>query len=462
MTSPSEPRAAAHGEDAGATAASTASTASPTAPAEARSEAERIRDLTRATATASPLAQPPAEPGFGEGVRAYLARLRGGDIGSLPAVLGLVVLFLLFSALRPDTFPTPGNIANLLVQASSIIVLAMGLTFVLLLGDIDLSAGVAGGAAAAVMALIFRDQGWPWYAGLLGALLTGLVIGTLIGLLVSRIGIPSFVVTLAFFLGVQGITLWLIGEGGTIAVRDPVVIAIANENVPVWLGWVLAVGTSLAYAAVSFGRWAGQRRRGLTRDNIGLVALRVVAVAVVLLVLTAILSQNRARVPSIVLAGIPYSVPVIAALLVVLTLVLGRTAYGRHVYAVGGNPEAARRAGISVRGIRMSVFMIGSTLAALSGVIDASRLNSVAPGSGGGNTLLLGVGAAVIGGTSLFGGKGRVSNAVIGGMVIATIANGLGLLGQSAFVNYLVTGAVLLLAAAVDAISRRRRASAAI
>ncbi|WP_432536238.1 sugar ABC transporter permease [Kineococcus arenarius] len=452
MTTPSEPRAASR---------TRSETAAADGPA---TEAERIRELARATATSgeSPVARQAAEPGFGEGLRAYLNRLRGGDIGSLPAVLGLVVLFVLFAALRPGTFATAGNIANLLVQASSIIVLAMGLTFVLLLGDIDLSAGVAGGASAAVMALLFRDHGLPWYLGLLGALLTGLVIGTLIGLLVSRIGIPSFVVTLAFFLGVQGVTLWLIGEGGTIPVRDPVIVAIANSNVPVWLGWVLAVAAAVAYAAVSFGRWVGQRRRGLSRDNIGLVVLRVAAVAVVLLVLTAILSQNRARVPSIVLAGIPYSVPVIAVLLVVLTLVLGRTAYGRHVYAVGGNPEAARRAGISVRGIRLSVFMIGSTLAAFSGVIDASRLNSVAPGSGGGNTLLLGVGAAVIGGTSLFGGKGKISNAVIGGLVIATIANGLGLLGQRAFVNYLVTGAVLLLAAAVDATSRRRRASAAI
>jgi D-xylose transport system permease protein len=156
----------------------------------------------------------------------------------------------------------------------------------------------------------------------------------------------------------------------------------------------------------------------------------------------------------------PWSVPLIAVLLVVLSLVLGRTAYGRHVYAVGGNPEAARRAGIDVLRIRISVFMVGSTLAALAGIIDASRLNSVAPGSGGGNTLLLGVGAAVIGGTSLFGGRGKVSNAVIGGLVIAVIANGLGLLGQQAYVNFLVTGAVLLLAAAVDAVSRRRRSSA--
>jgi D-xylose transport system permease protein len=438
----------------------TTTTADP--PAAQLSERERIAQLARATSAPSQAAEPAVEPTFAEGVRAYIARVRAGDIGSLPAVLGLVVLFVLFSALRPETFPSPGNIANLMVQASSIIVLAMGLTFVLLLGDIDLSAGVAGGASAAVMASLMTAAGSPWYVSVLGGLLTGLVIGTLIGLLVARVGIPSFVVTLAFFLALQGVTLRLIGQGGTVPVRDPVIIALANDNVPLPLGWAMAVAAAAAYAALTITRWLGQRRRGLTRDNGGLVIARALGVAVALLALTAVLSQNRARVPGIVLAGLPWTVPLIAVLLVVLSIVLGRTSYGRHVYAVGGNAEAARRAGISVRSIRVSVFMIGSTLAALSGIIEASRLNSVTPGAGAGNQLLLGVGAAVIGGTSLFGGKGKVSNAVVGGLVVATITNGLGLLGQQSYVNFLVTGGVLLLAATVDAVSRRRRSAAAI
>ena len=446
----------------GSTAAAGAAQSAPEArarPAQSDEHA-RIAELARATGTGTGLTEPTSEPTFREGVTAYLQRLRGGDIGSLPALLGLAVLFVLFSALRPDTFPTALNIANLLVQASSIIVLAMGLTFVLLLGDIDLSAGVAGGTSAAVMAIGLGSAGLPWYVAVVLGLLAGVVIGTVIGLFVARVGIPSFVVTLALFLALQGVTLRLVGQGGTIAVRDPVVVAVANGNVPVALGWVLAVVAVLAYAAVNLISWAGKRRRGLTRDNIGVVVLRVLAVAAAVLAVTAVLSQNRARIPSFVLAGMPYSVPLIAVLLVVLTFVLGRTSYGRHIYAVGGSPEAARRAGISVQGIRVSVFVIGSALAALSGIIEASRLNSVAPGSGGGNTLLLGVGAAVIGGTSLFGGRGKVSNAVIGGLVIAVIANGLGLLGQQAYVNFLVTGGVLLLAAAVDAVSRRRRSSA--
>ena len=423
-------------------------------------EAERIAELTRGLkGPAKQVEEVSAEPTVLEGLKGYVDRIRGGDIGSLPAILGLVVLFALFSALRPETFPTAINIANLLVQASSIIVLAMGLVFVLLLGEIDLSAGVAGGSSAAVMAIVLTDAGLPWWGGIAAGLATGLAIGTVIGLLVARVGIPSFVVTLAFFLGLQGITLWLIGEGGTIPVRDRVVVGIANSNLDIGLGWALTALAVLLYAGLALARWFRLKRRGLHRENLALLLARIAAVAVVLFVVAGVLSQNRARVATVVLAGIPWSVPVIAVLLVVLTFVLARTSYGRHVYAVGGNAEAARRAGISVRGIRISVFMIGSTLAALSGIIDASRLNSVAPGSGGGNTLLLGVGAAVIGGTSLFGGKGKVSDALIGGLVIATIANGLGLLGNSAFVNYLVTGAVLLLAASVDAASRRRRAA---
>ncbi len=427
---------------------------------DARTESERIAALARATASTETIVHN-GEPTLREGLTSYVNRLRGGDIGSLPAVLGLIALVILFSSLRPDTFPTPINMANLMVQASSIIVLAMGMIFVLLLGEIDLSAGVAGGSAAAVMAMVLNAGGVPWYVGILAGLASGLVFGLMIGLLVSRVGIPSFVVTLGFFLALQGVTLRLIGEGGTIPVRDDVIVGIANSNVPIGLGWALAGTASVLYAALTISRWVRLRRLGLSRDNLVLVLARAGAVAAVLVLVTWILSLNRARPNTVILQGIPWSVPVIAVLLVGLTFVLGRTAYGRHVYAVGGNAEAARRAGISVRAIRVSVFMIGSTLAALSGIIEASRLNSVTPGSGGGNTLLLGIGAAVIGGTSLFGGKGKVSNAVIGGLVIATIANGLGLLGQRAYANFLVTGAVLLLAAAVDAISRRRRATVA-
>ncbi|GAA4353537.1 sugar ABC transporter permease [Angustibacter luteus] len=394
--------------------------------------------------------------------REYVDKLRGGDMGALPAVLGLIVLFLVFTILRPDTFPSFGNLANLTVQAGPICVLAMGLVFVLLLGEIDLSAGVAGGVAACVMAILINDKGWSWPLAVVGGVATGLAIGLVIGLLVARLGIPSFVVTLAFFLGLQGITLRLIGEGGTVPVRNDVIVGIANSNLPVVWGWILAVFVSLAYAAIQLLRLRMQIRRQLQHPPFALVLARVISLAVVLLAFTYVLSANRARVPTVTVAGIPYVVPIVGILLVVWTLVLGRTGYGRHIYAVGGNSEAARRAGIDVRRIRISVFVVCSSMAALSGIIAASRLNSVTPDAGAGNTLLYAVGAAVIGGTSLFGGKGKARDAVIGGLVIATIDNGLGLLGLQAYVNYLVTAGVLLLAASVDAISRRRRSASGI
>ncbi|KQX66789.1 sugar ABC transporter permease [Angustibacter sp. Root456] len=391
--------------------------------------------------------------------REYVDRLRGGDMGSLPAVLGLIVLFIVFTALRPDTFPSFGNLANLTVQAGAICVLAMGLVPVLLLGEIDLSAGVAGGASAGVMAVLINDHGWPWPVAVLGAVVTGMVIGLAIGLLVARLSIPSFVVTLAFFLGVQGITLKLIGQGGTVPVRSEAIVGIANSNVPVAAGWVLAVLVVILFAAVDLLRLRRQISHRLQHPPVALVVVRIVLVAVVVLAFTYILNANRAHVATFTLAGIPYVVPLVGVLLVLWTFVLGRTTYGRHVYAVGGNAEAARRAGINVRAIRVSVFVIGSSMAALSGIVAASRLNAVTPDAGAGNTLLYAVGAAVIGGTSLFGGRGKPRDAIIGGLVIATIDNGLLLMGFDASINYMVTALVLLLAASVDAISRRRRSA---
>jgi D-xylose transport system permease protein len=389
----------------------------------------------------------------------YAQKVRGGDLGSLPAILGLAVLVVVFSILRPNTFPSAANFANLLTQAAAITVLAMGLVFVLLLGEIDLSAGVTGGVCAGVMGKLLVDSGAGWPVAVGAALLVGLAIGTFTGTLVALVGIPSFVVTLALFLAWQGITLRLIGEGGTVPINNDVIFGIANRNVPVGLGWVLALLAVLAYAAVLLLRWVRRGRSGVSRGPLALELARIGVVGALLLIATAILNDNRARVATIELRGIPWAVPLVGVLLIGLSFLLGRTSYGRHVYAVGGNAEAARRAGINVRRIRTSVFMIGSTLAAVSGIIFASRLSSVTPDAGAGNTLLYAVGAAVIGGTSLFGGKGRVVSAVIGGLVIAVIDNGLGLLGQPSYINYLVTGGVLLLAASVDALSRRRAAS---
>ncbi|MGY1785968.1 sugar ABC transporter permease [Geodermatophilus sp. SYSU D00698] len=396
---------------------------------------------------------------LGASVRAYVDRVRGGDLGALPAILGIVVLGLLFFALRPETFLTPRNMANLADQAAPIIILAMGLVFILLLGEIDLSAGVVSGVCAAVMAKLLADAGSPWWIAVLAAIATGVVIGLFTGSLVGMVGIPSFVVTLALFLGWQGFTLRLIGEGGTVPVRDPVISAISDKNVPVALGWVLALLTIAVYAALQLNRFRVQKAKNLAHAPLAVVLVRIGVIAAVVVLVTAVLSVDRAPAVGVVLAGIPYAIPLVVLLLLFLTFVLGRTGFGRHVYAVGGNAEAARRAGINVTKIRVAVFVIGSTLAAISGIVAAARLGSVAPGSGGGNTLLYAVGAAVIGGTSLFGGRGRVRDAVLGGLVVAIIANGLGLLGTEAYLNFIITGGVLLLAASVDALARRRAAA---
>ena len=400
-------------------------------------------------------------PGTGVGsyVRDYLDRVRGGDVGALPAVLGLLVLVVVFTAMRP-VFLTAGNFANLLTQGAAVTVIAMGLVFVLLLGEIDLSAGFTSGVCAAVMAVLLADFGQPWWVAVLGALATGAVIGTVLGSLVARVGIPSFVVTLAGFLAFQGVVLIIIGSGGNVSIQDAVINAIANKTVPPWAGWLMWVVGLAGYAAVVLGTAARRRARGLVAPPMPVVLSRLAALAVVTGFGVYVLNLERSRNPLVVsLRGMPVVVPIILVLLVLLTFVLNRAAYGRHVYAVGGNAEAARRAGIPVARIRTSVFVIGSSMAAVGGIIAASRATSVDPNAGGSNTLLYAVGAAVIGGTSLFGGRGRVRDAILGGAVIAVIDNGMGLLGYSAGVKFIVTGLVLLVAAGVDALSRKRAAA---
>jgi len=395
-------------------------------------------------------------PGLATVARAYVDRVRGGELGALPAVLGLVVLCLFFALLRP-VFLSNLNFANLLTQGAGSIAIAMGLVFVLLLGEIDLSAGYASGVCAAVLAILLTDHGWPWYGAVAAAILTGVVIGLVLGALVARIGIPSFVVTLAAFLGFQGIVLMLLKEGTNISIEDKTILAVANDNLSPALGWVLLAVSVAAYAAVEFRRSSNRVRRGLATAPPAVIAVRLGSFTVLGAVAVYLLNQQRSR--NIVvdsLQGVPIVVPVIGVLLVVGTFVLHRTPFGLHIYAVGGNAEAARRAGINVSFIRVAAFVICSAMAAVGGIIAASRGNSVDPNTGGSNVLLLAVGSAVIGGTSLFGGRGRIVDAVLGGMVVAVIQNGMGLMGYSSGVKYAVTGSVLLVAAGVDALSRRR------
>ncbi|MEP7090940.1 MAG: ABC transporter permease [Nocardioidaceae bacterium] len=407
----------------------------------------------------------------------YLQRVRGGEMGSLPAVGGLVVLVLLFSAIQP-TFRGLYNFGNMLTEGSGPILLAMGLVFVLLLGEIDLSAGFAGGVCAAVMVrlMVGYDQPWPVTIG--AALVTGMAIGLLIGWLRTKVRIPSFVVTLAFFLAFQGVALFIVNNGkgahGDVRITDNVVLAFENSQMPRWAGWLLAVVIIAGYAAVRLSAQRARVKQGLLGEPTTILVAKIGGLAVGTLLFVYLLNQNR-NVNSSPIAtnvngtikfvspprveGVPWVVLVLVAFFIIWTFLLSRTRYGRHVYAVGGNEEAARRAGIPVDRVRISVFVICSFMAAVGGIMIGSNVAAVSVQNYSGNTLLLAVGAAVIGGTSLFGGKGRVMDAIVGGAVVEVIQNGMANLVQGnngSSVQYIVTGIVLLLAAAIDALSRRR------
>ena len=385
----------------------------------------------------------------------YISRVKSGDMGALPGVLGLVALCIVFGVMS-DVFLTPGNFANLLTQAASVTVIAMGLVFVLLLGEIDLSAGYASGMCGAVLVILITNHGYPWWIALAVSIVVGAILGYTIGTMVSRLGIPSFVVTLAAFLMFQGLLLLLAGEGGTIRIEDPTILAVQNNNLSPLLSWAFFVAVSAIYVLIGLARINSRRKAGLKSELKKLWAIKTAALLVIGVGAVWALNLERSNNPDLVsLKGTPYVVPVILVLLVGGTFVLSRTAYGRHIYAVGGNAEAARRAGINVKNIRTSAFVICSAFAAIAGMLFASRQNSISPTTGGSSTLLYAVGAAVIGGTSLFGGKGKMRDAVLGGLVVAVIDNGMGLLGYAAGIKFIVTGAVLLISAGVDAISRR-------
>ena len=384
----------------------------------------------------------------------YFSRVKAGDIGSLPAVLGLVSLVAVFGAMS-EYFLTNRNFANLLTQAAPVMVIAMGLVFVLLLGEIDLAAGYASGVCGAVLVLLVTNHGWSWYTALAASIAVGAALGTMIGTLVSRLGIPSFVVTLAAFLAFQGILLLLAGEGGTIPIADKTILAVENSNLTPTQGWILWAATSALYVVTGLNRINSRRRAGLVVELTQLWAMKTTALLIITGLAVFQLNQERGLSATNSTKGVPIVAPLILLILVAGTFLLSRTAFGRHIYAVGGNAEAARRAGINVKRVRTIAFVLCSSLAAVAGMLFASRMNSISPSTGGSSTLLYAVGAAVIGGVSLFGGKGRMRDAILGGLVVAVIDNGMGLLGYGAGIQFLVTGAVLLVSAGVDAISRR-------
>jgi D-xylose transport system permease protein len=341
----------------------------------------------------------------------------------------------------------------------------MAVTFVLLLGEIDLAAGYTAGVAGAVLATRLQSE-WPLVGALLASLVVAVALGMFTGVMVSKVGIPSFVVTLANVLLFQGILLLLVREGGSVRIQSELVNDIVGGALSPAVSWIVVIGGLVLYAISEVRR----QRQSYGAIPMSLVVLRVSVAVAVIAIITFVLNQNRAfpNAPAPI-KGLPIVIPLVAVLVVVLSFVLSRTAYGRHLYAVGGNAEAARRAGINVPMLRLSAFAVTGLIAGIGGWFLASRVNSVDSNTGANDTLLLAVGAAVIGGTSLFGGRGRMINAVLGGLVLALIPNGLGLIGKtevlgreidfsSSGVKFICSGLALLIASSVDALSRKRAA----
>jgi D-xylose transport system permease protein len=417
-----------------------------------------------ATAVVGPEeALPPAVPAatfdttpetLGGYVRQWWQRVRAGELGSLPIIVGLGVIALVFGTLD-ETFFVERNFTNLLLQMAAISTIAIGVVFVLLIGEIDLSVAYVSAVGGVSMTLLLRPDGpnWPWWAAVAFGLLVTTTIGLLQSLVITKAGVPSFVVTLAGLLIWNGVVLILTtrySTSGTIRIQNETVVGIANNFLSDAWGWVIAAVGVIAYALSQLQTAVSRRARGLDAKPIVVIALQVAGLALVSG--WVVWYANRDR-------GVPSVTVLVLILFVFWSFVASRTRFGRHVYAVGGNAEAARRAGINVDRVRIAVFMIAGFMAGVGGVILASRLRSVATNAGGGNLLLNVIAAAVIGGTSLFGGRGRVVSALLGALVIVAINNGMGLLNLATGNQLVITGLVLLGAVLVDALSTRRRAA---
>ena len=407
------------------------------------------------TSDAAPVGVPGAPPGesLTDYVRRWWAGVRAGDLGSLPIIVGLVLIAIIFQS-QNDRFLTAGNFVNLIVQSAAYALVAMGIVFVLLLGEIDLSVGYVSGVAGVATALLMLPDGSHQLGAgpaIFLALAAGLGIGVLQGLIITKIGVPSFVVTLAGLLGWNGVVLLLIGAKGTVIIQNDFVVGFANDFLPAVTAWLVLIAGIALYTGLLLNAYRTRRKAGLATEPHLLLVLRVAGLALVGVLVVAFANQDR---------GIPYVFLVLTGLYILWTFVLNRTRFGRHIYAVGGSAEAARRAGINVDNVKIACFAICSLMAALGGIILASRLRSIDTNSGGGDVLLNSIAAAVIGGTSLFGGRGHIKSAVLGALVIASISNGLGLLGLSSGTKFVITGLVLLAAVAVDSFSRRGRAQA--
>jgi D-xylose transport system permease protein len=391
----------------------------------------------------------------GEGLRGTLTalghRVRDGDLGMLPVVAGLIVIAIVFNSLN-SIFLSSQNLSNLLLESVPVGIIALGIVCVLLVAQIDLSVGSVSGLSAALLAVLWVDKGLPVALAVLIALLAGATIGLLYGQLFNRVGVPSFVITLAGLLGFVGIQLWLLGAKGAVNLPfDSELVKFAQlQFVPKWLSYVFVVAAAIGVFATGYAHAQERRKAGLSAHSVRVLAVRSAVLLVGLGLFISYLNQTR---------GVGWMFVFFVALVLVMHYALTRTAFGRSMFAVGGNPEAARRAGINVNSIYTRVFVLCSSLAALGGVLAASRLAAANQSSGGADVNLNAIAAAVIGGTSLFGGRGSAFAALLGILVIQSISNGLTLLNLDSSYRFMVTGGVLLLAVSLDSIARRSRVS---
>lgn len=376
-----------------------------------------------------------------------IKRVLQGDLPSVRVLAVLALIWIIFQS-QNDRFLSAGNLTNLLLQITAVGLISVGVVYVLLLGEVDLSVGAVSGLAAAVMAVLNVEQGVNPYLAIVLAILTGTVIGTLQGGLSVYFSIPPFVITLAGLLAWQGALLLVLGSTGTINLNDSVITGLANTFFSATVGWIIAVVIVVGYAAIAMWGYRKRVEAQLHDQRLRPVLLRLAILAVVTFGAMIILNSDR---------GLPLAVLILLAFVVGMEFLLVRTAFGRKVYAVGGNLEAARRAGINTHVVRTVVFAIASSMAAIGGIMAASRLFAVSQSSGGSDLLLLAIAGPVIAGTSLYGGRGTVWSALLGALVIGSISNGMDLLGYESSVKFMVTGAVLLIAVIIDALARRQR-----
>jgi D-xylose transport system permease protein len=389
--------------------------------------------------------------GIGDSVSAFVARVRAGDLGSLPVIVGLVLIWTVFASLNP-VFLSADNLVNLLFDCSTVGVISLGIVCVLMLGQIDLSVGSISGFASAMVGMLWVNQDWPVPLAISAAVAVGALFGLLYAVLLNRLGMPSFVATLAGLLAILGMQLYVLGSSGSINLPygTPMVDFGQLMVLPAVVSHTLALLPGVVLLATGLRNRARRQAAQLSAPSVGSVVLRAAALTLLLEGVVAYLNQGR---------GVPLMFGLFLALAVVMDYALTRTRWGRSMQAVGGNREAARRAGINVNAIYTSAFVLCASLAALGGVLGAARLASASQQAGTGDVNLNAIAAAVIGGTSLFGGRGSAWSAVLGIIVIQSIASGLTLLNLSSSLRFMITGAVLAIAVIVDSLARQSRVS---